>query len=42
MIKCANLLIMKKENMKRIRKRLGSLKDYGGRSTGRSTKSQHP
>jgi len=36
------LLIMKKEHMKSIRKRLGSLEDYGGISTARSTKSQYP
>jgi hypothetical protein len=36
------LLIMKKENMKSIRERLEILEDYGGRSTGRSTRSQHP
>jgi len=33
---------MKKEHMKSIRKGLGSLEDYGGRSTERSTRSQHP
>jgi hypothetical protein len=42
MFKYAVTLIMKKEHMKIIRKGLGSLDDYGGRSTGRSTISQHP
>jgi hypothetical protein len=37
-----DLLIMKKELMKNIKKGLGSLEDYGGRSTGRSTRSQCP
>jgi len=32
-----DLFIMKKEHMKSIRKGLGSLEDYGGRSTGRLT-----
>jgi len=36
------LHIIKKKHMKSIRKRLGSLEDYGERSTGRSTGSQHP
>jgi len=42
MFKCAGTLIMKKEHMKSIIKGLRSLEDHGGRSTGRSTKSQHP
>jgi len=33
---------MKKELMKSIKKGLGSLEDYGGRFTGRSTRSQCP
>jgi len=33
-------LIMNKEHMKSIRKGLGSLEDYGGRSSIRSTRSQ--
>jgi len=32
-----DLFIMKKEHMKSIRKGLGSLEDYGGRSTERLT-----
>jgi len=36
------LLIMNKEDMKIISKELGSLEVYGGRSTRRLTKSQHP
>jgi hypothetical protein len=41
MLKCAGTLIMKKEHMKSIRKRLGSIYDYGWRSTERSIRSQH-
>jgi len=37
-----DLPIMKKNHMNSMRKGLGSLEDYGGRSTERSTRSQHP
>jgi hypothetical protein len=37
-----DLLITKKEHMKSIGKGLGSIEDYRGRSTGRSTRSQRP
>jgi len=36
------ILTMKKEYMKSIRKGLGSLEYYDGRSSGRATKSQRP
>jgi hypothetical protein len=35
-------LIMNKEHLKSIRKGLGSLEDYAGRSARRSTRSQRP
>ena len=37
-----DLPIIKKGHMKKIRKGLGRLEDYGRRSRGRSTRSQHP
>jgi len=40
MFKCAGSSNMKEEHMKRIRKGLESLENYGGRSTGRSITNQ--
>ena len=42
MFKCVGTLVTKKEHKKSIRKELGSLEDYDGRSTEKLTRSQHP